>query len=207
MAIKNTISQEETLLNEFGKQMETAQSDLQKIWAAISEGRVPGWEATKAFHGSLNALRDKYNEISTLAKEKLPEAELPPEGSTAQEYVTALTGHKQVVLEELREKALEVLNRFTNVKSDESVYWDLIRKSQQDAIENIKLLQKPERVREQFTEIEDYEKVLAPAEAFLNALDCENMDTRESVRKLDKMCEYFSLGAAGGIMHGKYYVR
>ena len=50
-------------------------------------------------------------------------------------------------------------------------------------------------------------EVLAPAEAFLNALDCENMDTRESVRKLDKMCEYFSLGAAGGIMHGKYYVR
>lgn len=207
MAAKwKTISKEKMLLREFNRQTETVQSDLQKIQDAMSKGYVPGKEVITAFHESLQALRDKYNEISTMAKDKLPDTELPPEGSTAQEYITALNSYKEVVLAKLREKALADLDRFTHVLSEESSYCSLLRNYQQDARENITTLKDPEKVRRQFTEIEDYEKVLAPAETFLKALDCEDLDSEKGVRLLDKVCEYYSLTIAGGIMHGKYYV-
>lgn len=64
----------------------------------------------------------------------------------------------------------------------------------------------PEEAASQFVDIEDYEKVLAPVETFLKALECEDLDSEEGIRLLDKVCEYYTVTIAGGIMNDKYYI-
>lgn len=200
------MTKEEKLLEEFDTRTKKATSDLQKIQDVLINGHVPGKNAIDAFHGSLNALRDQYNDISAMAKDKIPETERPPEGSTAKEYVTALISYKENELARLREKTISVLDRFSRVTSNDSAYNFFIGTYKQEATDTEILLRDPEEAASQFVDIEDYEKVLAPVETFLKALECEDLDSEEGIRLLDKVCEYYTVTIAGGIMNDKYYI-
>ena len=158
------------------------------------------------FNESITGLRDTYNKICAIARERLSESERPPEGSAAKDFVTAVKESKAAELDVYRKKALEVLQRFGKIWSDDRYYLELLSDHKKASYENVSILKDPELAGERFTETEDYEQIMIPAETFLKALECEDPDSEEGIELLDKVCQYFSFKAAVGIMKKQYYI-
>lgn len=204
--IQKKKSQIDLLSEEYDKLIIDSKKKLQIIQDIVSGGSAPEEKQVQDFKESIAGLRDTYNKICAVAREKLSESELPPEGGAAQDFVTAVKESRDAELAVYRKKALEVLQRFGKIWSDDRFYLELLSDHKKASYENIRVLKDPELANERFTETEDYEQIMAPAETFLKALECEDPDSEEGIELLDKVCQYFSFKAAVGIMKKQYYI-
>jgi len=204
--IQKKKSQIDLLSEEYDKLTIDSKKKLQIIQDTVSGGSAPEEKQVQDFKESIAGLRDTYNKICAIAREKLSESELPPEGSAAQDFLTALKESRDAELAVYRKKALEVLQRFGKIWSDNRYYLELLSDHKKAYYENIRILKDPELANERFTETEDYEQIMIPAETFLKALECEDPDSEEGIELLDKVCQYFSFKAAVGIMKKQYYI-
>ena len=204
--IRKKKSQIDLLSEEYDKLTIESKKKLQIIQDTVSGGSAPEEKQVQDFKGSITGLRDAYNKICAIAREKLSESELPPEGSAAKDFVTAVKESTDAELAVYRKKALEVLQRFVKIWSDDDYYLKLLSDHKKASYENIKILKDPELANDRFTETEDYEQIMIPAETFLKALDCEDPDSEEGIELLDKVCQYFSFKAAVGIMKKQYRI-
>lgn len=204
--IQKKKSQIDLLSEEYDKLTIESKKKLQIIQDTVSGGSAPEEKQVQDFKESIAGLRDTYNKICAVAREKLSESELPPEGGAAQDFVTAVKESRDAELAVYRKKALEVLQRFGKIWSDDRFYLELLSDHKKASYENIRVLKDPELANERFTETEDYEQIMAPAETFLKALECEDPDSEEGIELLDKVCQYFSFKAAVGIMKKQYYI-
>ena len=204
--IQKKKSQIDLLSEEYDKLTIDSKKKLQIIQDTVSGGSAPEEKQVQDFKESIAGLRDTYNKICAIAREKLSESELPPEGSAAKDFVTAVKESTDAELAVYRKKALEVLQRFVKIWSDDDYYLKLLSDHKKASYENIRILKDPELANDRFTETEDYEQIMIPAETFLRALDCEDPDSEEGIELLDKVCQYFSFKAAVGIMKKQYRI-
>ena len=204
--IRKKKSQIDLLSEEYDKLTIESKKKLQIIQDTVSGGSAPEEKQVQDFKESITGLRDTYNKICAIARERLSESELPPEGSAAKDFVTAVKESKAAELDVYRKKALEVLQRFGKIWSDDRYYLELLSDHKKASYENVSILKDPELAGERFTETEDYVQIMIPAETFLKALDCEDPDSDEGIELLDKVCQYFSFKAAVGIMKKQYYI-
>lgn len=200
------LSKIDLLRIEYDDLTKDSREKLQKIMDAVSAGAVPEEKQVQDFKESMAKLREEYDKICAMAGERLSDGELPPEGSPAQDFLDALTKRNAAELAACREKALEVLKRFGKIWSDDKFCLGYLEDHKKASYENIRMLEDPESANAEFTETEDYEQITGPAETFLKALDCEDLDSEEGIELLDKVSGYFSLNAAVGIMQKQYYI-
>ena len=78
MAKKN-LSQVDLLLIEYDNLAADSQKKLKKIKDTVSGGSSPEVEQVQAFKESMSELRDKYDQICAIARERLTESEMPPD--------------------------------------------------------------------------------------------------------------------------------
>ena len=204
--IQKKKSQIDLLLDEFDRLTIDSQKKLQIILDTVSGGTSPDEDQIQDLKKSIADLRNQYNKICAIARERLSDSEMPPEGSAAKEFVTAVNERKAAELAGYREKALEVLKRFVRIWSDDRFCLRRLSDQKEASYEYIKILENPGWENGQLTETEDYEQIMIPAETFLKALDCEDLDSEEGIELLEKVCEYFSFDTAVGIMEKQYYI-
>ena len=202
---RKELSKIDLLRSEYDDLARDSQEKLQKIMDAVSGGVVPEEDQVQDFKASVTRLREEYDKIRAIAGERLGGSELPPEGSPAKDFLDVLNEKNAAELAACRKKALEVLKRFGKIWSDDKYYLGLLEDHKKAGYENIRILEDPEAANAEFAETEEYELIMAPAETFLKALDCEDPDSEEGIELLDKVCGYFSLNAAVGIMQKQYY--
>ena len=195
----------ELLLKEFGWRTTDSEKKLQEILDTVLAGTAPEEKYVQELKKSMAGLRETYNKICAIARDQLSESELPPEGSPAKDFVTAVVEKRARELEACRKEALDVFKRFAVVWSDDKSYVRMLTKHKQEFSEYVRILENPELSDGRFTETEEYRKIIVPAKTFLKALDCEDPDSEEGIELLDKVSQYFSLDIAVGIMKKQYY--
>ena len=196
----------ELLLNQFDRRTADSEKKLQKILETVIAGTAPEEKHVEELRKSMAGLRETYNKICAIARDQLSESELPPEGSPAKDFVTAVNEKRAKELEALRKEALDVFKRFAMVWSDDKYYLRMLSKHKQAFSEYVRILENPELSDSRFTETEEYRQIMIPAKTFLKALDCEDPDSEEGIELLDKVSQYFSLDIAVGIMKKQYYI-
>ena len=206
MAKKN-LSQVDLLLIEYDNLAADSQKKLKKSKDTVSGGSSPEVEQVQAFKESMSELRDKYDQICAIARERLTESEMPPDGSPAKDFVTAVNEKKAAELAVYKDKALKVLERFVKVWSKDMDCLKPLEDHKKASGECVNALKYPDSVKLGiFKEVENYEEIVIPAETFLKALDCEDLDSEEGIELLDKVCKFFSFKTAVGLMKKQYYI-
>ena len=138
--IRKKKSQIDLLSEEYDKLTIESKKKLQIIQDTVSGGSAPEEKQVQDFKESITGLRDTYNKICAIARERLSESELPPESSAAKDFVTAVKESKAAELDVYRKKALEVLQRFVKIWSDDDYYLKLLSDHKKASYENIKIL-------------------------------------------------------------------
>ena len=192
------------LIQRFHETAENSKQYLQAALVKISEGNVPGKSEMEQMNQSVNQLRQKYADIYQLASEVLSTEEIPPEGSSVNDYANAVQ-HSQTLARQRELVSLQnILNQFVSVQSLVKVYAEALAPYQKkarelmDGLSNISL-----EDENAFRSISDSEEIHG-SKTFLEALACTDYNTDEWLDKLSNVQNFYPLSVYTGLATKSY---
>ena len=157
----------EAKIKEFDLLAAETQTRLKEIASLIESQKVPSVEETNALDNNLETLRAKYEDFVAYASATIPDEEMPPEGSSLEEYRTAIENSSTLRIREKIEEARKTLNRFSRIRGKVVEYSLALKPYQEKATELIKSLSEEK--------IDEITAGTAGPEVFLSAFDTENL--------------------------------
>lgn len=191
----------EDLLVEFNDRAASSKTLLEKMLAVIVAGCVPDTNDVKVLDGLIEDLRQKYNSIYSLAMVQVSEKEMPDVGLSAQEYVEAVRNSVVMQFKKQLDAARKILEDFIAVKSTVVNYMSALAPYQDEARS---LLSDIGNNVNQDTET--LEKNIAGPRAFLEALECDDIDSDEGMNLVDKVNQFYPSRVGNGLAAGKYFI-
>ena len=188
----------EAILEKFNLLVAGTQEQLTEIMSMLESSKVPSKEKIDALDVNFEELRTNYEEAVALAKEQLLERELPLEGSGLKEYAIAVENSATIIIRQQIEKARILLTRFTRIRAKLSEYALALKPYQETAAELLKELSEES--------IDGIMPDTAAPEAFLNAIDTENIHSPEGFALLEEVSKHYPRQVQWGLSGGYYYV-
>ena len=191
----------EELIRSFYSGADDSKHLLQEILDLVTSGRVPERELVDHLDISINDLRSRYEAVKDCAVEGLYKEELPPDGSSVDEYAKAIENSKKAEYEKALNDLKQILEEFVAVRSLVAAYSEALRPFQTKAIELLGKIKSDKDI--------DLGNAKAEAEgprAFMDALVCSDYDSEENMLKLEKLPAYFPFRVGSGVSSGKYFV-
>lgn len=187
------VTQIDKLYEEYLHLEDVVNADIEEIMACLSEGKVPDQDASDHLDKEMTALKDQYDKIYTAARENLSTAEMPGAGRTAEDYVIAVQNSTPVLIENRRQIARILLNRFIRIRSSVDAYTAALAPSQEKASEALASV-------DSLTELLDIEKLTTGPRFFFEAMRRENIDAD----LLEILGEYYPERVLLGLIGKKY---
>lgn len=186
------------LLNLFNSQADSVKQRLTEMLVKVSDGKVPDKEEVLLFNNDMDALISEFDHIKREAESVLSSDELPNDGSSAKEYVDAVSNSKSRIIKIQLEKAESVLTRFLKVKSLITEYESALSPFKEKAAEVLKTISE-----------ENIEQMLSEADApelFLKALDTENINGPDGFQILGEINKYYPMQVQWGLVGRQYFI-
>lgn len=191
----------EELISGFNETAEDSTQLLQEMLTIISEGRAPAKDNIAALDNSILSLQKSYSNISEYVAARIGVDEMPEDGSPVSAYREALENSSVILYQKQLDEARQKLKTFISVRSLIDAYASALRPYQEKAESLLLRLESNEIV-----EVEELGAETGGPGAFLDVLECEDLDSDESIEKLDAAAEFFSTRVNQGLSASKYYI-
>ena len=188
----------EATLEKFDLLAVSTQERLTEMMSLLASSKVPSNEDVNALNDSFEALRSNYEDAVALAKERLSEMELPPEGSSLKEYAVAVENSSAIYVRQQIEKAETILSRFTRIRAKLSEYALILKPYQDTAAELLNELS--EQTIEKITP-----ETVAPA-ALLDAIDTDNIHSKEGFALLEEVSRHYPNQVQWGLVGHQFFI-
>lgn len=196
----NTMGIDE-LVQDFYQYADESKQLLQSMLEIISSGKAPERDIVKQLDSSIEGLRSKYNIIKEFADTHISVDEMPADGSSVEEYQSAVINSTALQMRKILDSIKENLQEFIAVRSLVSAYASALKPFQEQAQELFKKLCNKSDIMP-----EDIENDAAGPRAFLKALSCQDFDSEENIQFLDQITEYYPTRVQMGLASGKYFI-
>ncbi len=192
----------ETMLQAFSVQAENSRHLLQEMLDVISQERVPGEKTVVTLDNSIALLRKQYAAVYQMARQQLPDGEMPADDSPASAYAKAVSNSQTLKYQKLLKEIRSTLESFVAVRSLTEAYTEALKTYQEKAMDLIRSLNQPDR-------LEDAAEGVKGPELFLKVLSMENnpdadVDNLEQLE--DQLDNYYSKRVRRGVVKKEYYV-
>ncbi len=193
----------DALMNEFYKIAEDSKSKLKIMLTLISDGKVPSMSEREEFNEVIDDLCNRYKTVCDIANEELEVDERPIEGSPISEYYDALKNSKHNQMEQQLNEIKLIIKKFLSVQSliaNLSLALEPFKKDAEELLDRINTGNN--------LSIEEINDEVAGPKLFVQALECEELNTDEGNDMLDSLEERFSYPSrvTRGLSSKSYYI-
>ena len=189
------------LIQSFYYDVDNSKHLLQEVLDMVTSGKVPEKELVEKLDISINDLSEKYAAIRDCAREQLYKEEMPPDGSSVQEYALAIKNSKKVEYERKLSEIKQTLKKFIAVKSLVEAYSSALKPYQDQALSLLNRLKNEDTV-----DLNNVQMETAGPQAFMQALGCSDFDSENNMLTLERLPEHFSFRVCSGVASRKYFV-
>ena len=191
----------EELIRDFNASANDSTTLLQEMLQVISNGKVPADSEIEALDQLILKLQSQYSLIEKYVSSQIPEDEMPVSGSPVSELVNALENSKTIQYQKQLDTLRLTLESFVSVRSLIELYANALRPFQEQAEEILAKLAGSEMV-----ELAALSNDMQGPAAFMDAIECENYDSEESLEKLELVAEHFPKQVYLGLAGQKFFV-
>lgn len=187
----------EEIIKAYDQRAEGLKEKLGRLLAVVADRRIPSVADMQELEKEVDRLVEEYNNAVNFAFDQVKESELPSEGSSLDQFVEAVKKSRIKLLEQKRERARKVIERFIGVTSCIKEYRDALAPYQEEA----------RRLLEQVGEMEPDSidsKTEAPG-CFLQALDTNNIGGVEGFKLMEAVNRFYSNAIQWGLMGRQYF--
>lgn len=180
----------------------TVRRELDAIVSMIDSGIAPQQEDAQLLQKDLAQLRTAYQDARSLtAPDGNPDG-LMPDGLPIKSYQDEVCAQRKKLLEEKLVPIETILRRFCTITSDAPRFEEAFRPFREAAAESLESLERARRSNSLVLDIDD--KTYRPQEAFIQALQVEDLSTDEGTQLLDEIEREFSARVMQGVCLNKY---
>lgn len=187
-----------TGLGEFNVIIADIQKQLADFLSLLSTRKVPTETEVEVLDSNFEELRKKYDDIVALAKVQLHGEELPPDGSSIDEYVYAIENSKVRIIRQQVKKAGDVLVKFIKIRAKLNEYAMALKPYQDVAQELLNELSE--------NNIEKITVAMEAPDVFLSAMNLENINSTEGFKLLKQISEHYPIQVQWGLVGHQYYI-
>ena len=192
------------LVQSFHQTADNSKQQLQGILALISEGKAPDIPVMDQMNATVAKLREQYANVCQAAADKIPEAEMPPDGSSADAYVEAVKNSKFLEYRKQLDAMRTTLAQFISVQSLAETYAAALAPYQDEARSLMEQMHQTASIDQ--NSVTEFKEKTAGPDAFLAALDCPDFDTDENLEILGNAAKYYPLKIQVGLSGQRYYL-